>query len=275
MSKLSLIPKGVVIAMQASLVALILLAVVPIALGGLEVDAGDPEIDYSDYALTVTLEGDAHSDLYFEISIRYNVSITSGGEMMLVYGSDSKTIPRNGNASIDMDAKIPLTSVIMMMLLCVDESDMIMTVEARASTLGGMLTLSAGTDTVIADEILSVDNKGIAVTGADIENFTELKTKFTLPSSDLSDSIFGKAAGSVLIKIGGFECRMDWTYASDDYTITVNIDGTGSSVIDDINSERNADGSVGVSYDGTSSSLTSEQTDLIVRVLSVLYERWS
>jgi len=276
MSKLSLIPKGIVTAMQIALVSLILLAVVPIALGGLDVDMEGPEIRYENHSVIVSLDGSANSDLYFDINgFRYDISITSGGERMHVHGSDGMTIPRNGSTSIGIDVDIPLTSVIMMLLLCVnDENGMIMTIDAGASTLGGMLSVSASVDRVIAGDVVGI----IEADGTDIGSFDELRAHFSVPSSELSDILFGPGTPVSMIAIGDMVIHItDLTTGAGVYDITLIITASaGGSITDDLTDAMDAGGRVHATYDGSSPvELTKEQTDLIVNSLNILYQRWS
>ena len=260
MSKLSLIPKGVVIAMQAALVSLVLLAIVPIASGGLEVNIeSGPDIDYDDHFLRISLVGNADADIYFNITdFRYDIIITSGGQVMNVFESDSMTISRKGVTPIDMDASVPLTSVLMMLLLCVDESDMILTVNTSASTLGGMISLSASADTVFAGDIAS--------TGSMTVEDNELRIPFSIPVSELTGKIF---AEDVVISIGDTTIYVDCDDNGVLSLIDVRIVSSGGSVMDDI------ENAYSVSYDGSApETLTAEQKGLITGTLAILYERW-
>ena len=278
MSRLSLIPKGVVIAMQVSLVSLILLATVPLALGGLNVDIeSGPDVNYdaSVHELVVSLKGQAHADLYFDITgFRYDISITSGGERMYVYGSDDMGISRKGSTSVGMDASVPLMSALMMLLLCVDSDDMILTIEAKGSTLGGMLSLKACSDIVLAEDVVS---SSVNVTGADIGSFKELNVTFFVPSSDLADEIFGPG-GIVIDVMDGSDVVATFAVvvspSAGGYDITVNI-SSSDPLIGAIEGARSSNGGIDVEYDGAPSELNKGQTDLIVGTLKILYGRWS
>ncbi|MDR2866313.1 MAG: hypothetical protein LBV13_02785 [Methanomassiliicoccaceae archaeon] len=265
MSVLSMVPRGIVIAMQVSLVALVLLAAVPLAMGGINVNAGDGavvEYDDENYAVSVTLSAYiTSSGLYFDITgFRCDVTIATGGKTVL-FDNEETTIPKNGTTSLVLDAEVPVATVMMMMLLAAsDDSDVIITVSLRGSTLGGMITASASTDAVVSERITDG-----TVTIAD----DHIEATFKLPGSDILDDLL-VIPGSITFSIGDMSCTV--TY--DDVTKDVHIDVTcapGSTIMDDIYDAMNADGSADILYDSIKTiELTKEQMDMIIEILRML-----
>jgi hypothetical protein len=277
MSKLSAIPRGIVIAMHLALISLVLLATVPLALGGLDVKmVGDPEVKYEDYSIKVSLTADVTTDLYFDITgFSCDVSVTFGGQTLDVPG-EAVTISKKGSTRINVDVEIPLTSVLMMMLSSAsyDDQDIILTVVIKGSTLGGMISTSVKVDTVIADGIVRDD---ILVNDPD-----HLKVKFTMPSgSGLLEDIFG--SGPIAITIGEPGKEVTFTVntyprgADDPFVIILDmVSSAGSSLIADLEAVLVAGGDVTVTYGGNTYTfkLTEEQLRFIINMLKTLHERW-
>ncbi|MCL2143815.1 MAG: hypothetical protein FWH44_06140, partial [Methanomassiliicoccaceae archaeon] len=264
MGKLSLLPKIIVTAMQVTLVALILLAVVPLAMGGLNVDGyDDSEINYdpSTHKVTVHLEAEITTDLYFDITGFYcDAVITAGGESVLIH-SVEMDIPKNGTTPFKFDAEIPVTTFVMMTLLAAEnDTDIVVTVNIRGSTLSGMITASVSVDTVITEDL------GAVITVAD----DHIHAEFTVPDSEMLDDILKELpSGSVTIDIGGTICTVTYDPVTGKVVIDVTSSAPGTtSIIDDIEGARNSDGSVDVSYDGGPPvTLTEEEADQLIEML--------
>ncbi|MCL1905098.1 MAG: hypothetical protein FWG19_03125, partial [Methanomassiliicoccaceae archaeon] len=119
---LYLIPKGVVVAMEVALVALILSATVPIALGGL--DVSDPEVNTEIDGQMIKVNFSAHlsTDLYFDITdLHMDLVFASGDNSYSVQGA-GHDIPKNFDGRIELEAEMPLI-VGMMILLCAVSDD--------------------------------------------------------------------------------------------------------------------------------------------------------
>ncbi|MCL2143485.1 MAG: hypothetical protein FWH44_04425 [Methanomassiliicoccaceae archaeon] len=269
MSLLSAVPRGIVIAMQVALAALVILAVVPIALGGVHVDVKDNakiEYDVSGYAVTVSMRADIDADLYFDITgAGYIIYMTSGNETLPIYRQDLGTL---GSGSVDISRSIPLTVIVMMMLCGASgNSDTVVTMDIRGSTLGGMISAAARIDAPIA----KITDGGGAIT--DGGGYDVLEASFKVKASELIEDMF-KAGITIMMgdPINGTECTVTFTDDGDHYLISVKIESSsGNSFIDDIG---DTSGGVKVYYDGTEKELSEEDADLVVRIFEILYERW-
>ena len=270
---LYLIPRGVVIAMEAALVALILLATVPIATGGL--DVSDPEVDteIDGQMIKVNLSAHVRTNLYFDVTdLHLDLALSSGDNTYSVPGA-SHNIPKNFDGRVELEAEMPLIMGMMILLCGVsdgtdDDHDVILTVSAGASTLGGMISVSVDIGLEVAAGI-----DGTITIGAGDKT---VKAKFTVPGSDILDDIFASGTWPVTAAIGDLTCVISFTDNGDGtYEVSVDMTSSSGSVTDAIDNARNSDGGVTITYGGVTIVLTKEQTDLIVDILKMLCERWS
>jgi len=269
MSLLSTVPKVIVIAMQVALAALVILATVPIALGGVHVNVTEPaEITYDDYAVRVTMAADVDTDLYFDITgFRYNVYVSSGGRTFLAGGEDIGTVK---NTNIRISAEIPF-AVLAMMMLCgtPDDPDLTVSADLRGSTLGGMISASARVDAVVAD----IGNIIVTVN----EDMSELHAGLTVDADigSIADDIFGH--GTVIVKIGDVTITVaPGIYTDGSYTVVVTVTCSSGPIIEALEKalENASEDGVTVYYDGTEYKLTEEDVKEIIEILKMLYGRY-
>jgi len=268
MGILSSIPKGIVIAMQVALAALVVMAAVPIAAGGIDVENLETNLDYVDdeFLVRVSISAALKTSLFFDITgFGYSVSFTSGSETLPVFNSENVTIPRNGTAEIDERADIPLTTLIMMMLLGASSGHpgVDVNLAVRGSTLGGMISASADVS-VMAISITDV-LKTMVPHGTD--DMDSLYMEFNIHT--LPGDIFPPSGLDITVTIGGTVCTFKVT-SSGDVTVTWNSSGDG--IINDIMTNT-TDIGISITYNGNSSELTKGQADLIVDVLTIIHGR--
>lgn len=264
MNLLPLLPRCIVIAMQASLVALVLLATVPIAMGGVNVDVKQPaELNYADYELTLTMAADVSADLYFDLTgFRYGVHLVSGDSRLFISGEDLGTVH---DTAVEVDAAVPLVTLVMMMLRGASyDCDTSISVNIGGSTLGGMISGTARADIPIADNV----GGSISVNG----DLSALSAHIIVSRSDLLLQIFGPG---VTIQIGDLICTIAFTDNGDTFDISVAFgSSSGRPLTDIINDSRKTDGSVDVYYDGAAAKeLKKEYVDFTICVLELLHGR--
>jgi len=282
MGVLSAIPKGVVLAMQIALAALVVLAVVPIAAGGMQIDDLRSDLpEYENGVISVNAKATVTTDLYFDITgFGYDVSIVSGGNRITFAEEPGMTIPKKGSTDIDVQVEIPLTTVIMMLLLGVFSEDQQAKIELKigGSTLGGMISVSAEMD-VFAPNIVDVTECEIDMTpdGNDIE-YMGLKFRIKI-LSDIIDLIPDLNAK---INIGGTEIIFSKAKVPDpgkesERDIALSwAAGPGEGILESIEAAVAAGGGDGIdiTYDDGSGPqdihLTKEQADLIVDILKMI-----
>jgi hypothetical protein len=283
MSLLSTVPRVIVIAMQVALAALVILATVPLVLGGIEVNVTEKaEISYEDHALRIGMSADVSANLYFDVTgLRYGAYISSGG--MVVPLRKDKEITTHGTVVIE--ERVPL-AILAMMTVCGASAncDTIISVDIRGSTLGGMISGSARADTVIADVI----GRGDAIMNADATgygSFNYFEMVFTVSVADddnetIIDMMFGPG---VTIAIGGFECTVSSVASAtvaDAYDITAVMTSSehrmspGLSLIGDLTKvSEETTGDIRVCYDGIERTLTKAELGCIIDILKILYGR--
>ncbi|MDR0790936.1 MAG: hypothetical protein LBE47_00170 [Methanomassiliicoccaceae archaeon] len=198
MGKLYLIPAGVVIAMQAALVALVLLATVPIAMGGISVDSKDGasvSYDRGNNILRVDFEAEIRTDLNFSIEgFSCDVRMASGDIAIKLYGTGDITIPGNGATDLKVNAGVPLVTLMMMMMYgSLSDAETSAVIDVHGSTLGGMLSLAASVDTLITKTSLTQ----IAMSGSNpspgINDVNYVSVTFTMQKNEMTDQIFGNS----------------------------------------------------------------------------------
>ncbi|MCL2786502.1 MAG: hypothetical protein FWD81_04705 [Methanomassiliicoccaceae archaeon] len=257
MGRLSLIPKGVVTAMQVALVALVLLAAVPIATGGLDVTGGETNVSYDDSDHTITFEMDmsAGTSLYFEINAAYDVSLRAGNVTVPLYEGE-RVIPSSGTAVLSGEADMPLVCFIMMMVCAAaNGSDVTVIGDLKCSTLGGMLTLSASVVTVIAT-ISNID--------LDVDDI-EMNISFTV-SGDITDSIFGSGISEIVI--GDVIISISSSSTGDAYDAVITMDAGGIPLTEALEAAADAAADdVPVTYDGVAYEIGKDDVLFIVHVL--------
>jgi len=275
MSLLSTVPRVIIIAMQVALVSLVLLATVPIAMGGVDVDVTkDPEIKYNDYSVEFSMEMVIDTNLYFDLTgFRYSVSLTSGGHTLsVVPETDLGTIK---HTTVTINGEIPLTTLAMMMVYgAASDTDTVMTVAIRGSTLMGMITADVKVNTVITDAV-----SGDVTVNAD---GSELSAVFTVPEGaydlfdDIYDDIFG--SGPIAIVIGGVEITIDATLAGGSYTFTVDVTcSSGSTILADLEAAlaaADADGNITITINGVTYTLTKAEVEFIIGMLKIMMEEY-
>ncbi|MCL1984129.1 MAG: hypothetical protein FWG58_01865 [Methanomassiliicoccaceae archaeon] len=267
---LSLIPKGVVIAMQAALVALVLLATVPIATGGLDISDTDVSTEIDGHVMKVDLSAHVRTNLYFDITdLHLDLTFSSGDNSFAVPGAEH-IIPKNFDGRMELETEVSLMTGMMMLLCGVsddpnDSYDVVMTAGVGASTLGGMISVHVDIDIVVAGDI------GGTITVGDDKS--TMKAEFTVHGSDILDEI--SAADWLSVSVGDLGCTVSFIKNGEDYDITVDMTSSSGPLADAVDNARNSDGGVTITYGGDTAVLTKEQTDLIVGILKMLCERWS
>jgi len=275
MSLLSAVPRVVVAAMQIALVALLVFTVIPIAAGGLNVDINDSagmEYDEETHTFTMQVSVNIDADLAFDITgLRVDAWMTSGGQKLLVYESETMTVPKKSSDTYTFELNIPLTTVMMMMLTTLDDHGSYMTVNVYASTLGGMISVSAGINIPVAyDAEFPEIEKELTEEG--------LTVSFNVPNEGMIGDLFETISEkNVSGMIGNAEFRFEMITDGDEYAVKLEmLSTTDDSLIDSVrDAPRNGQGGINVDYGGNIVELTEEQTDLIISVLNMLYERWS
>ena len=271
MSWLSTVPRVIVLAMQVSLAALVILATVPIVMGGVDVDVTeDPEITYEDHELKFTMEFVIDTNLYFDITgFYYGVYLKSGGQTLTVKEEDIGTLK---HTTVRIEEGIPLVVLAMMMVYgAAGDGDTVITVEIGGSTLMGMISVSVKVDTVVAEA-----GSSTVTMNAD---GSELNAEFTVPPSlsGILDDIFDEIAGELpaTIKIGDTEVTVDIVKEADgSYTVTVDaISSPGSTLIEDLEAALaalDADGNITIEINGIEYKLAKEDVDFIISILGLL-----
>ena len=262
--------------MQIALAALVVLAVVPIAAGGMDIndiEAGPPA--YDDSIITVSVTATVTTNLYFDVTgFGYTVSIVSGGERISVSEEPGMTIPRKGTTDIDILAEIPLTTVMMVLLLGAVTEDQETRIEltVRGSTLGGMISVSAEMD-ILVPTIANIAEPDIELTsdGGDIESMS-----LGLRTEVLSE-IIASIPDNVKIIIGGTELIFSKTSSGSETDIELSwTAASGKGIIESIEEAIAAAGGDGIDImiDGYTDPihLTKEQAELIVDVLKMIME---
>jgi hypothetical protein len=259
MSRMSLIPPGVVIAMQAALVILVLLATVPIATGGIRVNSDDgANITYNDPkgVLEVGFDADISTNLYFSVDgFRCDVYIVSGDICVGVYNEDDITIPGKGSASVSVHADIPMITVIMMMLYGPSSgyNEAAIVFDVRGSTLGGMISLDANVRTVIAETAVS---KLVMSNGTSADTVNRLTATFSVQKNSITDQMFGSPSSK--ITIGDITVTMTSVPGPDGYDVNVIIS---------VPAGKTLKGSI-------EAYLSPEQAEALIKILRALYAEW-
>lgn len=277
MSVLSAVPKGFVIIMQVSLVALLFLAAVPIAVGGMDVTFAGRDVTCTGDAIRVEVNGDVvTSGLYFEITgFGYDASVSSGGRTVPLFTAAGVTIPKDGITPVTVGADIPMTVLAMMILYSASSGgdDVVMTFTVRGSTLSGMISAAVSVSgTVISVDTGSADASGI---------INELTAEITAAGNDLTDAAYGAGTDTgagdgsrtITITVGDpahwISCIITITPVPvGRYTIGLDITCSDPSFADSIAGiPIDADGKVDVSCNGTVTKQGREQLDLIADAL--------
>ena len=273
MSLLSTVPKVVIIAMQVALVSLVLLAAVPIAMGGVDVNVTkDPEIRYNDRSVEFSMEMVIDTDLYFDITgFGYSVYLTSGGQRFTIGEKDIGTIK---HTTVTIEEEISLAVLVMMMVSgASSETDMVITVELRGSTLMGMISADVRVDTVITGAV-----SGTVTVNAD---GSELTAEFAVPVGEydiidlICDDVFG-SGGTIVIEIGGVTITINAAPVGGSYVFTVDITcSSGSTILEDLEAAlatADADGYIEIKINGDPYTLTKADAEFIIAMLTPLLE---
>jgi len=278
MSLLSAVPKAVVAAMQVALIALLVLTVIPVATGGLNIEVDDSdgtEYDEGTHTFTMRMSVNIDADLNFDITgFRADVRMASGGSTFIVYESEIVTIPKKSSGTYTFDMKIPLTTVMMMMLASLDDHDSVVIVNIHASTLGGMISVAASIGTPIVD-----DTEFPAEIYHKEFGDNKMEATFTVPGGGMIGTLFESLpanAMNVSGMIGNAAFELEVISSGEEYIVAVRMESTDDPLIESIDHARSGDGGVNVDYDDIGIvKLTKEQTDLMVNLLNMLHERWS
>lgn len=265
MSLLSAIPRGVVLAMQLALVSLVLLATVPIAMGGVQIDNADPEVKFDDttYTVKVDMTASISTNLYFDVTgFSAGVSLAAGDQCFELYRINDMTIPRKGT---DIDLKGTsheislMTFVTMMVYGAYCGENVLLVLDIRGSTLSGMMSMSTSVSTVVAD----------MTDGSMTMTSSSLSASFTVPASELIEEIF--AGGPVTIKIGDLECTVTLGPGGV-ITVTMDTGASGASLIEALEAAIAAatGDTVTVNYNGTDYTMTKEQVTAMISMLGLM-----
>ncbi|MDR0778265.1 MAG: hypothetical protein LBE48_02340 [Methanomassiliicoccaceae archaeon] len=222
MSKLSLIPNGVVIAMQAALVILVLLAAVPIAMGGISADSEEgAKISYDNTknTLAVGFDADVRTNLYFSVDgFSCNIYVESGDMCVISGGIGDITIPGSGSSRIFVNEEIPFIAVVMAMLYgsSFGDDETAVIIEVAGSTLGGMISLKADVRTVVAETSLT----SLTMKGVSADTVNQLNASFTVQKNDLTEQMFGTAR---TMKTGDLTIAVTSKTGTSGYDVTVTM----------------------------------------------------
>ena len=278
MGILSAIPKGIVIAMQIALAALLVLTVVPLAIGGLDVsdiEAEPPE--YKKGLITFNASATVNANLFFDITdFGYSISVVSGDERITLSEEPGITISKKGTTDINIPIEIPLTTVMMLILLgaATEDQDTRMELIVHGSTMGGMISASAQMDLWVPT-VTNVDDTVVLTTdGKDIESLA-----FDLRADVLSE-ILKAIPDSVTIEVGGTVITFlrpipgDDTYFTIDWKIDGSVPDPADGLIESVEraiADGGADG-IDVHIPGLIDPihLTKEQAQFIVEVLKII-----
>jgi len=278
MDVLSAIPKGIVLAMQVALAALLVLAVVPLATGGLDISDIETEPpDYRDGVISFSAAATVNANLYFDITgFGYTVSVISGDERMIISEEPGIPISRKGATDIDIRAEIPVTTVMMMLLLGAVTEDHETRIEltVRGSTMSGMISASAQIDLFVPTVADADENIVLTTDKDDIVSMT-----LNLKTGVLSD-ILAVIPDHLEIDIGGTVITFSISTADGETYITIDweIDDTVltpvDGLIDGIEKAIADGGDDGIYIDiagiGVPVHLTKEQAQFIVEVLKII-----
>jgi len=270
MSLLSAIPRGVVLAMQLALVSLVLLATVPIATGGVQIDNADPEVKFDDttYTVKVDMTASISTNLYFDVTgFSAGVSLSAGDQCFELYRINDMTIPRKGTdiALSGTSHEMPLmTFVTMMVYGAFRDENVVLVLDIRGSTLSGMMSMSTSVSTVVAD----ISDGSMTLTS------DSLSASFTVPASELIEEIF--ASGSTItIDIGDPHTLTCTVTLGPGGVITVTMDviPPATSLIEALETAiaGAVDGKVKVYYDGNEVEMTLEQVTAMISMLELMY----
>jgi len=278
MGILSAIPKAIVIAMQIALAALLVLAVVPLAIGGLDVEDIEAEPpEYHKGVITVSATATVNANLFFDITdFGYTVSVVSGDERIGIFEEPGMTISKKGTTYVKIEAEIPLTTVMMLLLLgAVDEDqDTRLELTIRGSTMSGMISASAQMD-LFVPTVVNADEP-VIVTTPDGDDIVSLALK--LETNVLSD-IMDLIPSWVKIEIGDTLIAFTKTTVGDDTVITINwtSDDPDKGLMESIENAVAAGGGIDIRItdsEGTDVKihLTKEQAQFVVEALKIIME---
>jgi len=282
MGVLSAIPRAIVLAMQIGLAALLVLAVVPLAIGGLDVsDIEAEEPEYEDGVITFSASAVVDANLFFDITdFGYSISIISGDERISITEEPGITISKKGTTNIDIRAEIPLTTVMMLILLgaVTEDTETRMELTVRGSTMMGMISASAQMD-LLVPTIANADEPEILLTpgGDDIISISlELET-------DVLSEILNMIPDDIVINIGGTVITFSKTTVGDDTSIEFDWASAtpGKGLIESIEEAIAAaiagggDGGIDIEIMGITIHLTKEQIQFIIEVLKIILELMS
>ena len=276
MRLLSAIPKLIVIAMNIALAGLVVLSTVPIAVGGMSIDYMDVDISYNkNHNVHVNIKADVSTNLYFDITGLYcEVTFSSGGRTLPAFESESFTIPRSGSTSIDFDAAIPATTIMMAILsgVSLEDSETAVAVTIHASTLSDMISVSAGIDVPLTSDM----NGTIVVSGNSIDNFDGFTAGFTATGSETITKIFG--TDRLDISIGGVTGFIHFIQSGSDCVVNAGMVSEGPSLTAAIDGTRDPYGRVKATMTTNGEDiildLTKEQVDFVIEALKIIFEVW-
>ena len=287
MGVLSAIPRVIVVAMQIGLAALLVLAVVPLAIGGLDVsDIEAEEPEYEDGVITFSASAVVDANLFFDITdFGYSISIISGDERISITEEPGITISKKGTTDIIIKAEIPLTSVMMLILLgaVTEDTETRMELTVRGSTMMGMISASAQMD-ILVPTVANADEPDIELApgGDDI-----ISMSLNLTTDALSD-ILDMIPDHMEVEIGGTLITFDKS-AAPGGEIEIEFEWIskvlGKGLIESIEEAIAAaiagggDGGIDIKFfDGTNwitIHLTKEQIQFIIEVLKIILELMS
>jgi len=275
MGILSAIPKAIVIALQIALAALLVLAVVPLAIGGLDVsDIESEPPEYEDGVITFNASATVNANLFFDITdFGYSVSIVSGDERISISEEPGITISKKGTTYVDIRMEIPLTTVMMLILLgaVTEDQETRMELTVHGSTMSGMISASATMD-LLVPTVADVSGPGVILTtdeddimSIDFDMEADLLSDFL----DMIPSWVKIEIGDTLIefsKVAGNKIEITWTSASggliesiEDAIAAAGVDGVKIHITD-------SEGTDVYIY------LTKEQARFIVEILKMILE---
>jgi hypothetical protein len=273
MGILSAIPKAIVIALQIALAALLVLAVVPLAIGGLDVsDIESEPPEYEDGVITFNASATVNANLFFDITdFGYSVSIVSGDERISISEEPGITISKKGTTYVDIRMEIPLTTVMMLILLgaVTEDQETRMELTVHGSTMSGMISASATMD-LLVPTVADVSGPGVILTtdeddimSIDFDMEADLLSDFL----DMIPSWVKIEIGDTLIefsKVADNKIEITWTSASggliesiEDAIAAAGVDGVKIHITD-------SEGTDVYIY------LTKEQAQFILEILKII-----
>jgi len=187
--------------MQISVVALVLLATVPVLFGlqvtDIEMDEDSLKIDEN--GVSLYLKVDFNASIYYDITGSVKVDLISGNDRISVYNWNG-VVDKNGESSIIIDERLSWAAPVLILLLCADDREnTVLKVDARISTLGGMMSAVAKADMNLGN-VLGMSTSKLTFThigAADVDNCNGISAEIDVDESSVLGELLGNFIGGI------------------------------------------------------------------------------